>query len=115
MQKIVFRVYPDVNTEILALKNGDVDAIGNSLPPSQVPNLKAVDGIQVQDVPGLGYTFMTYNVKHKPLDNLLVRQALAHAVDNETIRRVVAPGMAISTNSQAIAPVLKDWVNPAAK
>jgi peptide/nickel transport system substrate-binding protein len=115
MQKIVFRVYPDVNTEILALKNGDVDAIGNSLPPSQVAGLKAVDGIQVQDVPGLGYTYLTYNVKHKPLGDQLVRQALVHAVDAETIRRVAAPGQAVSTNSQAIAPVLKDWVNPAAK
>jgi peptide/nickel transport system substrate-binding protein len=115
LQKVVFRVYPDVNTELLALKNGDVDVVGNSLPPSQVKSLKSTNGIEVADVPGLGYTFMTYNVKHKPLDNLLVRQALAHAVDNETIRKVVVQGQALTTNSQAIAPVLKDWVDPNAK
>ena len=41
LSKIVFRVYPDINTEILALKNGDVDLIANALPPAQVKNLKA--------------------------------------------------------------------------
>jgi peptide/nickel transport system substrate-binding protein len=115
MEKVVFRVYPDVNTEILALKNGDVDIIGNSLPPSQVEPLKKTDGIKVQEVPGLGYTLMTYNVKHTPLDNVLIRQALAHAVDNETIRDVVLQGQGESTNSQAIAPVLSDWVDPKAE
>jgi peptide/nickel transport system substrate-binding protein len=115
LQKVIFRVYPDVNTELLALKNGDVDVVGNSLPPSQVKSLKATSGIQVADVPGLGYTFMTYNVKHKPLDNKLVREALAHAVDNKTIQNVVVQGQAVSTNSEAIAPVLKQWVDPNAK
>jgi peptide/nickel transport system substrate-binding protein len=115
LAKVVFRVYPDVNTELLALKNGDVDVVGNALPPSQVKSLKSTSGIQVADVPGLGYTFMTYNVKHKPLDNKLVRQALAHAVDNETIRKIVVQGQALSTKSEAIAPVLKDWVDPTAK
>jgi peptide/nickel transport system substrate-binding protein len=115
MEKVVFRVYPDVNTEILALKNGDVDVIGNSLPPSQVSSLSNTPNIKVQQVPGLGYTFMTYNTKHAPLDNVKVRQALAHAVDYDQIRKVVLQGQAVSTNSQAIAPVLKDWVDPDAK
>jgi peptide/nickel transport system substrate-binding protein len=115
LQKVIFRVYPDVNTELLALKNGDVDVVGNALPPSQVKSLKATSGIQVANVPGLGYTFMTYNVKHKPLDNKLVREALAHAVDDNTIRSVVVQNQAVSTNSEAIAPVLKDWVDPTAK
>ena len=115
MKKIIFKVYPDVNTEILALKNGDVDVIGNSLPPSQVATLQKTSGVQVQQVPGLGYTFMTYNVKHKPLDNVLVREALAHAVDTNTILKVVLQGQGKLTNSQAIAPVLSQWVNPSAK
>jgi peptide/nickel transport system substrate-binding protein len=114
-EKIVFRVYPDVNTEILALKNGDVDIIGNTLPPSQVEPLKKAQGIEVAAIPGLGYTYMTYNVKQKNTSNVLVRRALAHAVDNETIRKVVLQGQGISTNSQTIAPVLKEWVDPQAK
>ncbi|RKR86109.1 peptide/nickel transport system substrate-binding protein [Micromonospora pisi] len=110
--KIVYRVYPDINTEILALKNGDVDLIANALPPAQVKNLQAVSGVKVEQVPGLGYAHMTYNMKRKPLDDLKVRQALAHAVDYNAIRTVVLQGQAVSTGSSPIPPVLKEFVDP---
>jgi peptide/nickel transport system substrate-binding protein len=113
--KIVYRVYPDVNTEILALKNGDVDLIANSLPPAQVKNLQGTPGIKVEQVPGLGYAHMTYNMKRQPLENLKVRQALAHAVNYEAIRSVVLQGQAVSTGSSPIPPVLKDFVDPSIK
>ncbi|MFI6759852.1 ABC transporter substrate-binding protein [Micromonospora sp. NPDC050417] len=110
--RIVYRVYPDINTEILALKNGDVDLIANALPPAQVKNLQAVSGVKVEQVPGLGYAHMTYNMKRKPLENLKVRQALAHAVDYNAIRTVVLQGQAVSTGSSPIPPVLKEFVDP---
>ncbi|MEV6964149.1 ABC transporter substrate-binding protein [Hamadaea sp. NPDC051192] len=115
LAKVVFRVYPDVNTEILALKNGDVDAIANALPPAQVKNLKSTSGITVEEVPGLGYAHMTYNMSRKPLENLKVRQALAAAVDYESIRTVVLQGQGVTTGSSPIPPVLKDFVNPSLK
>jgi peptide/nickel transport system substrate-binding protein len=115
LAKVVYRVYPDVNTEILALRNGEVDLIANTIPPAQVKNLQATSGIKVQEVPGLGYAHMTYNMKHKPLDNLKVRQALAHAVDYEAIRTVVLQGQGVSTGSSPIPPALKNFVNPALK
>jgi peptide/nickel transport system substrate-binding protein len=110
--KIVYRVYPDINTEILALKNGDVDLIANTLPPAQVKNLQAASGIKVEEVPGLGYAHMTYNMSRKPLDNVKVRQALAHAVDYNAIRSVVLQDQAVSTGSSPIPPVLKEFVDP---
>ncbi|MEV6923336.1 ABC transporter substrate-binding protein [Dactylosporangium sp. NPDC051485] len=113
--KIVYRVYPDVNTEILALKNGDVDLIANALPPAQVKNLQSAPGVKVEQVPGLGYAHMTYNMKRKPLENLKVREALAHAVNYEAIRSVVLQGQAVSTGSSPIPPVLKDFADPSSK
>jgi peptide/nickel transport system substrate-binding protein len=107
--KVIYRVYPDVNTEILALKNGDVDLIANSLPPAQVKELQSTAGIKVQEVPGLGYAHMTYNMKHPDLAKREVRQALAHAVDYEAIRRVVLQGQAVSTGSSPLMPVLSEF------
>jgi peptide/nickel transport system substrate-binding protein len=115
MQRIVFRVYPDINTEILALKNGDVDLVASALPPAQVDNLRGASGIAVTEVPGLGYEHLTYNMQRKPLDNLAVRQALAHSVDYESIRKVVLRGQAISTNSTPIPPVLTDYFDTTSK
>ena len=113
--KVIFQIYPDVNTEILALKSGAVDVVANTLPPSQVPVLQKTQGIKVQLVPGLGYNFLTYNVTHKPLNNVLVRQALAHAVDDATLRKVVLDGQGVSAGGVPIAPVLKAWVDPSLK
>ncbi|MFI7675907.1 ABC transporter substrate-binding protein [Actinophytocola sp. NPDC049390] len=113
--KVVYRVYPDVNTEILGLKNGDVDVIANTLPPSQVKGLQNTPGITVEEVPGLGYAHMTYNMTKPDLAKKEVRQALAHAVDYEAIRKVVLQGQAVSTGSSPIMPVLKDFHDDAIK
>ncbi len=115
LAKVIFKVYPNVNTEFLALKSGAVDVVGDPVPPSEVSVLQKSSGIKVQLVPGLGYEFLTYNVTHKPLNNVLVRRALAHAVDDATLRKVVLDGQGISTGGVPIAPVLKDWVDPSIK
>jgi peptide/nickel transport system substrate-binding protein len=113
--KVVYRVYPDVNTEILALKNGDVDVIANSLPPAQVKDLQGTQGITVEEVPGLGYAHMTYNMQQPDLAKKEVRQALAYAVDYNAIRKVVLQGQAVSTGSSPIMPVLKDFYDSSLK
>jgi peptide/nickel transport system substrate-binding protein len=115
VSRIVYKVYPDINTEILALNNGDVDAIANALPPAQVDKLRNTKGITVEEVPGLGYAHMTYNMSKKPFDNVKVRRALAHAVDYESIRRVVLQGQGVSTGSSPIMPVLKEFYDPSLK
>ncbi len=113
--KVVYRVYPDVNTEILALQKGDVDMIANAVPPAQVKNLQNSDGIKLAEIPGLGYAHMTYNMNKTPLDKLAVRQALAHAVNYEAIRNVVLQGQGVSTGSSPIMPVLKTFFDPSLK
>ena len=105
----MYRVFPDVNTEILALQSGEVDVIANALPPAQVEQLKATEGIEVAEATGLGYAHMVYNMQKPNLDKLEVRQALAHAVDYEAIRNVVLQGQAVSTGSSPLMPVLAEY------
>ncbi|TXK16054.1 ABC transporter substrate-binding protein [Microbacterium wangchenii] len=107
--KVVYRVYPDVNTEILALQSGEVDVIANALPPAQVEQLRNTDGIEVVEVAGLGYAHMTYNMNQPDLAKTEVRQALAHAADYEAIRSVVLQGQAVSTGSSPLMPVLSKY------
>ncbi|WP_091500155.1 ABC transporter substrate-binding protein [Microbacterium sp. cf332] len=107
--QVVYRVYPDVNTEILALQSGEVDAIANSLPPAQVEQLRNTAGIEVVEVTGLGYAHMTYNMQQADLAKVEVRQALAHAADYEAIRSVVLQGQAVSTGSSPLMPVLSKY------
>lgn len=113
--KIVYRVLPDVNTEILALQSGEVDAIANALPPAQVEQLKNTDGIEVAEATGLGYAHMVYNMQNADLAKTEVRQALAHAADYEAIRSVVLQGQAVSTGSSPIMPVLSKYYDDSLK
>ena len=113
--KVVFRVYPDVNTEILALQKGEVDVIANALPPAQVKTLEADSNLQVTEVPGLGFTQMTPNLDRKVLQNRKVRQALVHAVDYKAIRKVAVENQAISAHSSAITPSLSEYFDPSWK
>lgn len=113
--KIVYRVFPDVNTEILALQSGEIDVIANALPPAQVDALRNSDGITVEEVVGLGYAHMVYNMTNPDLAKLEVRQALAHAVDYEAIRTVVLQGQAVSTGSSPLMPVLSDYFDKSIK
>ncbi|WP_298461073.1 ABC transporter substrate-binding protein [uncultured Cellulomonas sp.] len=108
-ETVVYRVLPDVNTEILALQSGEVDAIANALPPAQVEQLRSTEGIEVVEVVGLGYAHMVYNMDNPDLAKTEVRQALAHAADYESIRQVVLQGQAVSTGSSALMPVLADY------
>jgi peptide/nickel transport system substrate-binding protein len=107
--EVVYRVFPDVNTEILALQSGEVDVIANALPPAQVEQLRNTAGIEVEEATGLGYAHMVYNMDNADLAKLEVRQALSHAVDYEAIRTVVLQGQAVSTGSSALMPVLADY------
>ena len=112
---VVYRVFPDINTEILALQSGEVDVIANALPPAQVAKLKATSGIAVEEAVGLGYAHMTYNMNNPDLAKVEVRQALAHAVDYDAIRKVVLQGQAVSTGSSPLMPVLKDYYDKSIK
>jgi peptide/nickel transport system substrate-binding protein len=113
--KVIFRVLPDVNTQILALQSGEVDLIANALPPAQVETLRGTSGIEVTEVPGLGYAHMTYNMTNSDLAKLEVRQALAHAVDYNTIREIVLQGQAVSTGSSPLLPVHGDYYDDSLK
>ena len=109
LDRVEFRVFPDVNTAALALRNGDLDVIANALPPAQVDQLANEDGLTVEQVPSLGWAHMQYNMRRAPLDQLEVRQALAHAVDYEAIRNVVLGGNAVSARSSVLTPTFGFW------
>lgn len=115
LKEVVFRVFPDVNTEVLALRNGEIDMIGNVLPPALAKTVQGNPEIKTVRVPSLGWGHMQYNLKRKPLDKLEVRQALAAAVDYEGIRRIAFGGSAVSSNSSVLTPTLKQWQDPAVK
>ena len=85
LDAVTFRIIPDPNTRFAALRSGDLDLIGTSLPPEQFlqaqddPDLKAAEGTSTTEIT------MALNNTRPPLDDPLVRQAITHAIDKSVI------------------------------
>jgi ABC-type transport system substrate-binding protein len=91
-RRVVFKVVGDDNARVLQLSSGDLDLM-IPVPPNQVDQITSSGG-QIFSVPGTAVGFVTLNEKIKPLDEAPVRCALAHAVDRESIAKVVYFGRA---------------------
>lgn len=114
LDKIQFRIYPDMNTMVLALKSGELDAIANPVPPAAATDLAQDSNIEILKTASLGYGHITFNMQSPnapALQDKAVRQALAMATNKDAIQNIVLQG-----NGQQIAvpvsPVLGDYHNP---
>ena len=84
LDKIVIHVIPDENTTINELKTHDIDWMFQASPDTCK---------QTKDLPGVnvfynnvdGYESVLFNLKHPPLDDPLVRKAIAYAINKKEL------------------------------
>jgi peptide/nickel transport system substrate-binding protein len=92
LQEIEFRFFVDPATRTLALESGDVDVMGEILPPDAV-RLDRDPEFQLLPVPVPGEPLqMHVNTAKAPTDDLRVRQALLVAVDRTAVVDAVFMG-----------------------
>ncbi len=83
-RKIVLQVASDPNTQRQMLESGAVQ-FQESVARDAVKAESAESGIRVVEMPSLVSQILYLNTQHKPLDNVLVRQALAYATPYKDI------------------------------
>lgn len=95
VDRIIFKIIPDVNSRSVALQTGEVDYIFDSfLAKEDLPWLRQVKGVTIKldtDFPVDDMFIM--NVRSGPLANPQVRQAIAHALDRSRIVERVFQGL----------------------
>jgi peptide/nickel transport system substrate-binding protein len=112
IDKVIYRIYPDANTRVLAFQNGDLDALPDGVPVDSVDAVKEDPTFEVIHNPSTGYDHVSFNVAGNPhLADINVRQALASAVDKQTIVAFLLKGYG-GVMTTIVSPVLADWVNP---
>lgn len=111
---VEYVIYPDVNTMILALKNGDIDLMATPVPASAVPSLESDANIETQRVDSLGFAHMTYNMTDPTLSKLEVRQALSMVVDTESIITTILQGNG-QQMAGPISPIFAEFDNTSLK
>jgi peptide/nickel transport system substrate-binding protein len=104
---IQFVQIPDAGTKLTALRTGEVHWI-DAVPPQDIESLSAEAGITVGRVPGGDYHYFALNQNRTPFDDVRVRQAIAMAIDRDTITEAAQFGAATS-NQTAIPASNAAW------
>lgn len=88
------RVLPDMNQLQAELQAGRVDIapMPTSLSPDAVKGLERDPNLQVKVFNGSNVVLLTINTASAPLDNVKVRQAIAHGIDRQTMINTLLGG-----------------------
>ncbi len=82
--KLNFNVVPEAASRINGLLSGEYDIVSD-VGPDQVPMIKGNSDFEVVGGPVANIRFIALDTNNGPLKNKLIRQALSHSIDRQTI------------------------------
>lgn len=86
IKRYEYRIIADINTRILALKRGELDAIYLATLPKRLLDALQADPNVVVEIPDSDYAAsLHFNLRMKPMDDIRVRKAIAHAINRKEI------------------------------
>lgn len=91
IKKVIIRFMSESADRRMALERGDID-IAESILVDQIPALEKNPDLVVNKYPAQLVEYVYLNCQKKPLDNVLVRQALNYAIDYNGIIKHVLQG-----------------------
>ncbi|MEU2436919.1 ABC transporter substrate-binding protein [Streptomyces rubradiris] len=82
----------DASSRVARISGTDAGAqIADNIPYANIPRLEQ-GGLKVAGGAGMNNLFLMFNTRHKPFDDVRVRQALHYAIDSEKMVRVALKG-----------------------
>ena len=97
-----FITVKDPTVRVLKLLRGEIDLLQNDLPLELLGYLRRQPGVAIQQGRGSNFAYLGFNLEDEATGNPLVRRAIAHAVDRESIIRHLFGGAA--EPAQALLP-----------
>ncbi len=113
INQLITRIIPDKSAQFLELMAGNIDSM--ALDPVQYARIvparpKLAQSLNLYKELGSGYTYMGFNLKHKPFDDVRVRKAINYAIDKQEIIDGVYLGLGFNISSP-YKPGTR-WSNP---
>jgi peptide/nickel transport system substrate-binding protein len=111
LDNVTFEFGQDPTVAVLRLKKGEIDIVGDGIPPAQFAEIMADPANKELIAEGnqLHTGYVTMNVTQPPFDNLKVRQAVNMAINKDRIVRLINNRAAPA--SQALPPAMPGY-NP---
>lgn len=82
LDKVTFKVVPEVTTAISMLQSGDVQFI-TGVPTEQMDRVEGLKNVEITKKEGTPVYFFGFNMEKEPMNNLEFRQAVAYALNRE--------------------------------
>ncbi len=109
LDNVTFEFGQDPTVAVLRLKKGEIDIVGDGIPPAQFAEIMADPANKELIAEGnqLHTGYVTMNVTQAPFDNVKVRQAVNMAINKERIVRLINNRAAPA--SQALPPAMPGY------
>jgi len=109
LDRITFEVGQEPLVALLRLERGEVDILGDGIPPAKFLEVKDNPDSADNVIEGgqLHTGYVTMNVRIPPFDNQQVRQAVNHAINKDRIVRIIN-GRAVPAN-QPLPPAMPGY------
>lgn len=101
IQTLIFRDIPEVAARVTALETGEID-FTYALPADQLPSLQENPDLTIASTPTYAYYFNWFNNSREPFTDARVRQAMAYALDVDTMVNDLLQG--VGTRAEAPIP-----------
>ncbi|MGQ0538374.1 MAG: ABC transporter substrate-binding protein [Gemmatimonadaceae bacterium] len=111
LERLVFKVVPDINVQVAQLRSGELDII--LVEPANLTTLVRAPHILVRQVPIVQHYYVGFNQRRQLFASPLVRRALGFAVDRAAIIAGVLKGNGdppVGTIPLALGPFFADSI-----
>ncbi len=101
-ENLIMKVIPEAAQRTIALETGEID-LAYDIQPNDLARVAEHEDLFLHDIASYTTFYMSMNMNKAPFDNVLVREAVNHAIDRQLIVDAVAYGSGSPADS-IIAP-----------
>lgn len=105
LDKLIFKVVPNLATMISTLETGEVGYSAPSPPFGDVARLRTLPGLKVDEAPSQIVQWTAFNLDNPKFKDIRVRQAIIHAIDKKEISTQVYAGLVTPSTATYISTV----------
>jgi len=91
IKNVIYRYVADPSTRLAALQSGEADLI-ERVDPDQIPTITSDPNLEINSMPSNETKNLVFKWQVPPMQEVLVRQAIAYAIDRETIVKDILQG-----------------------